>query len=291
MPEFLAQLVTCGVGAGKPCTICDIWVLADKIVNFVWFLATPILIVVLIIGGFIYLTSGGNPKKTEQAKSLLTSAIVGIIISLAAFLIIDTILKTLVRQDFTWPSWNTITTNDCPRPLEPTTVDLSKLPKPDIIIKPGTYGDAEARRLIELAGIAVTSSENCSNQLNPKCTSFEGIPKSAVDYILELDRRCNSQNLTCGRFVITGGTEVGHITHGTNKSVFDISPLNPPSDFEQNAQRYRTLRDLAKATGALPEKTFCERPDGSISLTCSGQTMFTWNFQDDIILLYLCSKN
>lgn len=276
--KFL-PLVTCGRNIdGKPettlpgeqsCRICDIWVLSNRVINFAFFLATPILIIVLIAGGFIYLTSEGNPKKTEQAKSLLTSAIVGIVIALAAWLIVSTILKNLAKEgnEFMLP-WDKIPT--CPKPLEPEKVDLSKLPRPEIIIKPGTYGDAEARRLIELAGIPVVSSQNCSDQLNPKCTSFEGIPKSAVDYILELDRRCNSQNLTCGRFVITGGTEVGHITHGTNKSVLDISPLNPPSGFEQNAQRYRTLRDLAKATGALPDKTFCEKPDGSKTLTCGG---------------------
>ena len=271
--ENLAQLVTCGLGEGatfKACTICDIWVLADKIVNFVYFLATPILIIVLISGGFIYLTSGGNPKKTEQAKSLLISAIVGIIISLAAFLMVDTILKTLVRQDFTWPSWKTITTNDCPIALPPPKVDLSNLPRPEVIVQAGTYTDSEARRLIELADIRIYSTGSCSNQQNQQCTSFEGLPKSTVDYILELDHRCNSQNMTCGKFIITGGTEIGHATHGLNKSVVDISPLNPPSGFDQNAQRYRTLRDLAKATGALPNKTFCEKPDGSLTETCEG---------------------
>ena len=270
MFEFLAQLVTCGVGTGKPCTICDIWVLTKNVVDFILgTLAVPIVIVALIIGGFMYLTSSGDPKKTEQAKKVVTSAIIGLVIALAAFLIVDTILVTLVKKELL-PPWTTINTQSCPAILPPEEVDLSKLPRPGIVITPGTYTDAEARRLLDLAGIPIHSSENCSDPTNPRCTSLEGIPKSAINYLLELDRRCNAQNLTCGRFVLTGGTETGHETHGSNTSRVDIAPLNPPTESAQNAQRYRTLRDLAKATGALPDKTFCEKPDGSSSLTCVG---------------------
>lgn len=266
-PKQQDYLVVCGVGLGDLCTICDIWALADKVINFLLFtLATPILIIVLIVGGFIYLTSGGNPKKTETAKGLITSAIFGIIIAFAAWLIVDTILKTLVKGNLTI-AWQEI--EECPDPIEPEVPDLSKLPKlPPIITTPGTYTDEEARQQIELAGILIHSSGNCSDQQNPQCTSFEGIPKSAVGYILELDRMCNSQSTTCGRFVITAGTEIGHATHGTNKSVIDIAPLNPPTETAQNAQRYRTLRDLAKSARALPTKTFCEKFDGTISLDC-----------------------
>ncbi|MEK7503198.1 MAG: pilin, partial [Patescibacteria group bacterium] len=117
-------LLTCGFEGGKLCTICDIWALADKVIKFLLFkLATPILIIVLIAGGFIYLTSGGNPKKTETAKGLITSAIFGIVIAFAAWLIVDTILKTLVNEDFTI-AWQEI--EECPDPLEPEIPELSK---------------------------------------------------------------------------------------------------------------------------------------------------------------------
>lgn len=270
MPEFLAQLVTCGIGNAPPCRICDIWVLADKVVNFVYFLATPILVIIIIAGGFIYLTSGGNPKKTEQAKSLLSSAIVGIIIALAAFLIVDTILKTLVRQDFTWPSWKTITTNSCPKPLEPEKVDLSKLPRPEIIIPPGNYQtDAEIRSILTKEGIRINKNDCPSALQQTNCTSLSGLPKSTLNYILELDRRCDSVSLLCGKFVITSGTEgegTIHKTHGVGKPIIDIAPdrSNP------TMEHYKILRDLAKTSGAVPNNTFCEKPNGTISETCAG---------------------
>src|SRR3989344_738841 len=243
-------LVICGVGDAKPCTICDIWALADKVINFLLFtLATPILIVVLIAGGFIYLTSGGNPKKTETAKGLITSAIVGIIIAFAAWLVVDTILKTLVKGDFTI-AWQEI--EECPNALEPEPVDLSKLPRPPLVVTQGNYTDQEARDILLLAGVRL-NKENCENAFDTNCTSLDGIPRSAINYLLEVNRRCVANKTVCQGFIVTGGTEAGHITHEIGKSVFDIATekLNP------TAQDYKTLRDMAKSAGAIPNKTFC----------------------------------
>lgn len=265
-------LVICGIGEANPCTICDIWALANKVINFILFtLATPILIIVLIAGGFIYLTSGGNPKKTETAKGLITSAIAGIIIAFAAWLIVDTILKTLVNEKFTI-AWKEI--KECPKPLEPNIPDIEeakkRLEQLKIVPAQGTYSDLEARNLLSLAGIGI-NKENCQSSLQTNCTSLDGIPKSTVNYLLELDRRCDS-NQTC-RFMITGGTEAGHATHGINKPVVDMVPWVFGPDGKSRAptsQEYKTLRDMAKSSGAITSKTFCETPSDQISIDCTG---------------------
>jgi hypothetical protein len=44
--------------------------------------------VMLIIGAFLYLTSGGNTKGTEAAKQTITYAIIGILVALMAYFII-----------------------------------------------------------------------------------------------------------------------------------------------------------------------------------------------------------
>jgi len=51
--------------------------------------------IMFIIGGFKYLTSGGDPKKTAAASSTLTMAIVGIVGVIASWLIL------LFIQNFT----------------------------------------------------------------------------------------------------------------------------------------------------------------------------------------------
>lgn len=269
MPEFLAQLVTCGVGAGKPCTICDIWVLSDNVVDFLLqSLAAPILVIVLVVGGFIYVTSGGNPKRTEQAKSLLTSAIVGIIIALAAWLIVNTILNVLVKKEFV-PPWTDIKGSDCPLPLEPTPVDLSKLPRSDLIAPPGTYQtEAEARQALNrFPGINI-NKEPCSFWGETNCTDVKGLPKSTGDKLWQLQTKCTSGNIPC-RFVLTGGTEgegIIHKTHGIGESAVDIAPekSNPTT------QDYKNLKSVALSEGASVAR--CEAQGGAHILTCDGKT-------------------
>jgi len=46
-----------------------------------------LLMILIIYAGFLWMTSGGNEKHTEQAKNILTSAIIGLIIVLSAYAI------------------------------------------------------------------------------------------------------------------------------------------------------------------------------------------------------------
>ncbi len=46
------------------------------------------LFIMLLIGGFKYLTGGGDPKSLESAKSTLTWAIIGLVLVAVAFLIL-----------------------------------------------------------------------------------------------------------------------------------------------------------------------------------------------------------
>lgn len=50
-----------------------------------------ILFVMLVVGGFYYITSSGDPRKVEGAKNTLTYAIIGIVVLAAAFLIVEII--------------------------------------------------------------------------------------------------------------------------------------------------------------------------------------------------------
>jgi len=51
-------------------------------------LAGITLFVMLLIGGFKYMTSGGDPKASEQAKGTMTSALLGLILLILAWLIL-----------------------------------------------------------------------------------------------------------------------------------------------------------------------------------------------------------
>jgi len=63
------------------------WIFSN-IVTVILYFAAVVLFVMFLIGGFNYLTSGGNPKKAEAAKNTLTYSIGGMIVLVLAFLIL-----------------------------------------------------------------------------------------------------------------------------------------------------------------------------------------------------------
>lgn len=62
------------------------------IVNFVLSFLGIISVLFVIYGGFLYVTSAGNSEKVDQGKKIITYAVIGIIIILISFALINTIL-------------------------------------------------------------------------------------------------------------------------------------------------------------------------------------------------------
>ena len=77
-----------------------------------------------------------------------------------------------------------------------------------------TQQQAEAR--FKKVGIKWTSSGNCKDKTNPKCTSFEGLRENTVAGAITLKGACDCD------ITITGGTETGHAggakSHGNGTS-------------------------------------------------------------------------
>ncbi len=55
-------------------------------------------LLMISIGGFMYLTSAGNTSKTGQAKEIITDAIIGVILALVSWLLLYTINPDLVKN-------------------------------------------------------------------------------------------------------------------------------------------------------------------------------------------------
>jgi hypothetical protein len=53
-----------------------------------------IAVVLIIYGGFIWLTAGGNEDKVGQAKRIISAAVVGLIIVLLAWAIVTFVVST-----------------------------------------------------------------------------------------------------------------------------------------------------------------------------------------------------
>ena len=58
-----------------------------NITNWVFFIMTIVAVLMIVYGGFVYITAAGDPAKAGKGKSILTYAIIGLAIALIAKLI------------------------------------------------------------------------------------------------------------------------------------------------------------------------------------------------------------
>lgn len=75
-----------------------------KVVSYIMGFIGVVLIVVIIYGGFLYMTSRGNEKQLETAKNVLTYAIVGIVIVFASYIIARFVISALTAGSTQSPS-------------------------------------------------------------------------------------------------------------------------------------------------------------------------------------------
>ena len=69
--------------------------LLSNIVNALIFVAGIVSVIVIIIGGFRYTTSQGNDKSVTAAKDTILYAVVGLVISILSFAIVNFVLTRL----------------------------------------------------------------------------------------------------------------------------------------------------------------------------------------------------
>lgn len=101
-------LVPCGPGTSKPsCQFCDLLTLVEKIINFALYnIAIPLSVIFIIYGGFLIMTAGASPERVKTGRSVIKAAVVGLLIALFAWMIVDTILTVLAGQKFSPWSFN-----------------------------------------------------------------------------------------------------------------------------------------------------------------------------------------
>ena len=104
-------LVPCGRSCDDPntpkcecdsCTLCDFFVMIEKWIDGLLFKIVPALAALMIaIGGGMYIIAAGKPETLAQAKKLLGSVIIGLLIIYGAWLIINTFFMFIGVADWT----------------------------------------------------------------------------------------------------------------------------------------------------------------------------------------------
>jgi hypothetical protein len=100
--SLAAGLVPCG-GAKEPaCDWNGFMSLINTVIHFLLFdMAIPLAAIMFAYAGFELVSSGGSTEKRGIAKKVFTSAVIGLIIAVAAWLIVSTVLSIL-GYDGSW---------------------------------------------------------------------------------------------------------------------------------------------------------------------------------------------
>ncbi len=75
-------------GEDAPAQLSDLQTVFGNVVQAALGFAAVVLFIMLLVGGFRYITAGGDPKGVEGAKKTLTSAIAGMVLVALAYLIL-----------------------------------------------------------------------------------------------------------------------------------------------------------------------------------------------------------
>jgi hypothetical protein len=89
------QTVAGSQGAGYLASV-GIETLAGQVITALTSLLGVIFVLLTIYGGFLYMNARGNEEQTKKAKAIITQALIGLVIILAAYAISYFILKFLI---------------------------------------------------------------------------------------------------------------------------------------------------------------------------------------------------
>lgn len=108
-PNFASAqgLVPC---SGPDCNACHLVQLGQNVLNFLITLAASVAAIMFAVAGVIYVSAQGDTGKISQAHSIFTNVLIGLVITLSAWLIIDTVMKTLLDEGFSsgLGAWNQV---------------------------------------------------------------------------------------------------------------------------------------------------------------------------------------
>lgn len=68
-----------------------------NVINYILLFLGLIAVIMILWGGFQWLTAGGNEEKVDKAKKILTAAIIGLVIVLFAYAIANFVISVLLN--------------------------------------------------------------------------------------------------------------------------------------------------------------------------------------------------
>ena len=87
------------------CGFCDLLVLGQSIMNFLVFFAVLISVLFFVFAGFLLVTGGANESTRSRAKKIFFNVVIGLLVTLAAWLIVNVIMMTFLDTGTITSPW------------------------------------------------------------------------------------------------------------------------------------------------------------------------------------------
>lgn len=76
-------------------TSCHLLVVVQNVIQLLFQLSIVLAVAYSMYGGFLVMTAGGSEEKVSAGKGAITAAVIGLTISLTAWLLIDSLMNAL----------------------------------------------------------------------------------------------------------------------------------------------------------------------------------------------------
>ncbi len=157
IPEFAtAALVTC---SGPECDFCNLLDMVNGIVNFLITICVVIAVIMIAVAGVKLLTSGGNSSAAAEAKGLFTNVVIGFIIVLSAWLIVDTVLR-ITTDSGGLDAWGLV---ECGGMVKPVARDVNALEGPEAGTELSAKASAGCPTCVDIStAVSCKNSRSCT---------------------------------------------------------------------------------------------------------------------------------
>ncbi len=121
-------LVPCGLNPGpgvdpartKPCNQCDLFKLLKNLIDMVLFgITAPLATLFFVAAGLLYILSGANPGLASRARSIGTNTFYALLIIGSAWLIVNTLLRSFVKDNVAAEWWKITCSATAPPSVTP----------------------------------------------------------------------------------------------------------------------------------------------------------------------------
>lgn len=93
-----AGLVPCGGGTEPACDFNQFIIMAQTVINFILGLSVTVAVIMFTYAGVLYLTASGAQDQIKKAHKIFTNVLIGFIVIISAWLVINTIANALLDK-------------------------------------------------------------------------------------------------------------------------------------------------------------------------------------------------